>query len=372
MHIRRASRRGANVTDVTSRPAYDDTALTRRIGWREVAADQPWVFRDALIGVGIVVGGILYLWWMVATLPLDLPEPWRPLGDAVGIVAGILAVVAGMAIILGGFLATQPLTERRRLRVRLFAAANGLEYRAHGIAPPPVGILFGGGKHVAVTDQLGSPSGRSIRGRTGTKTVGFTIGNATFSERNASGGRGKSVGQSGFVHVALTARSPHLLLDAVANNGGARRGIGAAVAREQLISLEGDFDRHFALYCAPGFQVEALQVFTPDVMALLIDHGSRWDVEIVDDDLFVSTLGGFKLWDVDEMRRLLAFIDLVVPKLGGRIDRMSPVELRPSRHDGSPTRGERLLAGRRLVVIPVAIGIALVAGVEILAAVTAH
>lgn len=351
---------------VRTTTASDTTALTRRIPWKEVAADQPWVLRDAAVGAGIVVAGGLYFWWMTTGLPLDLPADWDALGTAVEIISGIVAVVAGMAIILGMFLVTQPLTERRRLRIRLFAADNGLEYRAHGTPPPAVGVVFGAGFHVAVIDQLRSPEGRRIRSRTGAATVGVALGNATLSERTAAGGAGKTRGSTGFVHVSLTRRSPHLLLDGVANNHGARRWIARTVAHEQLISLEGDFDRHFALYCPRDFQIEALQIFTPDVMALLIDHGSRWDIEIVDDNLFVTTSGGFRLWNAQEMLRLFEFIDLVVPNLGGRIARMSPVAARPARQDGRATRGSRLRPRRSWVLVPVVVVAALVAGIEIL------
>lgn len=108
----------------------DTTALTRQIRWKEVMADQPRILRDAGIGAGMVLVGGLYFVWMSIGLPLDLPAEWRDLGTAVEIVSGITGVVASMFIVLGAFLVTQPLTERRGLRVRLFAADNGLEYRA--------------------------------------------------------------------------------------------------------------------------------------------------------------------------------------------------------------------------------------------------
>lgn len=356
-----------NAVPPTAEP--DTTALTRHLPWKEVVADQPWVFRDAAVGAGVVVASGLYLWWAATSLPLRLPDGWEGLGSGIEIVAGIVAVVAVLAVVLGGFLLTQPLTERRLLRVRRFAADNGLEYRANGAPPPPVGVVFGTGLHIAVTNQLRSPEGRRIRGRTGPATVGVTIGDATLSERSASGGAGKTRGSVGFVHVSLPTRSPHLLLDGVANNGGARRGIARTVEHEQLVSLEGDFDRHFALYVPRDFQVEALQVFTPDVMALLIDHGRRWDIEIVDDNLFVTTSGSFRLWDASEMLRLFRFIDLVVPKLGGRIARMSPVTPRPSRFDAGTTRGARLRPSRNWVLVPVLVVAGLVVGAEILVAV---
>ena len=63
-----------------------------------------------------------------------------------------------------------------------------------------------------------------------------------------------------------------------------------APADTQRLSLEGGFDRHFQLYCPIGYEADALYLFTPDVMARLLDHVRGFDVEIVDDWLLlVST-----------------------------------------------------------------------------------
>ena len=43
--------------------------------------------------------------------------------------------------------------------------------------------------------------------------------------------------------------------------------------RTQVLSLEGDFDRYFTLYCPKEYERDALYVFTPDLMALLDRRG---------------------------------------------------------------------------------------------------
>ena len=57
--------------------------------------------------------------------------------------------------------------------------------------------------------------------------------------------------------------------------------------RDQKLSLEGDFDRYFSLYCPQGYERDALYLFTPDIMARFIDNAAALDVEIVDDWLFL-------------------------------------------------------------------------------------
>lgn len=56
----------------------------------------------------------------------------------------------------------------------------------------------------------------------------------------------------------------------------------------QRLSLEGDFDSHFALYCPSGYERDALYLFTPDVMTRAVDEAGGWDIEIVDDVLLLT------------------------------------------------------------------------------------
>ena len=61
----------------------------------------------------------------------------------------------------------------------------------------------------------------------------------------------------------------------------------ATFDRDQRLSLEGDFDTYFSLYCPEGYERDALYLFTPDIMARFIDNAAALDVEIVDDWLFL-------------------------------------------------------------------------------------
>ena len=77
------------------------------------------------------------------------------------------------------------------------------------------------------------------------------------------------------------------MLDATSNNGLFGSNLPATFDRDQRLSLEGDFDQHFSLYCPEGYEQDALYLFTPDIMARFIDHAAALDVEIVDDWLFL-------------------------------------------------------------------------------------
>ena len=73
----------------------------------------------------------------------------------------------------------------------------------------------------------------------------------------------------------------------------------------QRISLEGNFDRFFTTYAPEGFHRDALEVLTPDVMALLIDHAGDWDVELIDDVVYIVSPRHQAKHDRDEVSALL-------------------------------------------------------------------
>lgn len=87
-----------------------------------------------------------------------------------------------------------------------------------------------------------------------------------------------------YITVTLPAPLPHLVLDAVSNNG-MQSDLPGGVSPEQRLSLEGDFDRWFRVYSPAQYGRDALYVLTPDVMVALIDTAAKFNVEIVDDTL---------------------------------------------------------------------------------------
>jgi len=91
-----------------------------------------------------------------------------------------------------------------------------------------------------------------------------------------------------YLALRLPAPLPHLILDSTANNG-AVSDLPGTVARNQRLSLEGDFDRWFHLYTPAEYERDALYLLTPDVMAAFIDDAAGYNVEIVDDTLVFFT-----------------------------------------------------------------------------------
>lgn len=53
------------------------------------------------------------------------------------------------------------------------------------------------------------------------------------------------------------------------------------------VTLEGDFNKHFDLYAPEGFDVEIREIFTPDLMAELVDGYQSCRIETADNTLYV-------------------------------------------------------------------------------------
>ena len=204
---------------------------------------------------------------------------------AVGISAGIRSgsAIIGLPflfffVVLVAIAAFAFIAHRRsrvaRFRLSRFATANGMTYQDQVNDPPLPGMIFHLGRSRKAT-QL-------VRGHT-PRFVEF--GNYQYTVKS---GKNSTTYKWGYVAVKLDVPLPNIVLDALGNNGFGSN-LPASFARDQRLSLEGDFDKYFTLYCPEGYEQDALYLFTPDIMARFIDSAAQLDVEIVDDWLFLYT-----------------------------------------------------------------------------------
>lgn len=165
-------------------------------------------------------------------------------------------------------------TQLTRYRLHRFAQANGMAYEASIADPPLPGMIFSIGRSRLATDLV-----------RGTRPRFVEFGNYQYTVQS---GKNSTTYRWGYVAVKLDVPLPNIVLDAKGNNGFGSN-LPASFQRAQRLSLEGDFDRHFTLYCPEGYEQDALYLFTPDIMARFIDNAAQLDVEIVDDWLFLYT-----------------------------------------------------------------------------------
>ena len=95
---------------------------------------------------------------------------------------------------------------------------------------------------------------------------------------------------SSFVGIPLRRHVPNLVL--LGRGLGMLKLAGVGLDGSQRLSLEGDFDRTFTLYCPEGYERDALEIFTPNLMQRLMDTTGGCDVELVDDWMFVYSRPG--------------------------------------------------------------------------------
>jgi hypothetical protein len=292
-------------THAPSRPQLDTTPLTGRIDRddlrrfrREFTARFPVLvsplFLLGRIALGILavlaipLGGVFVL---VAGLGAILTDDPETRGDALGMtVFGIPLLGAGI------FFAWRLIRTRRRrstirahYRLARFGRVNGLSYTPGPIADGHMGELAARGMLLT----------RVMRPRTA-RPVEF--GNHELSQGSTASGITQ---YGGYALIGLRRELPHIQV--ISDRTRLRRSLTPTVdvARSQRLGLEGDFDRHAALYCPDGYERDALYLFTPDVMAVLVDRVRGFDVEIRGDRLLLRSPADMVTLDPDRWRDVI-------------------------------------------------------------------
>ncbi|MEP6480475.1 MAG: hypothetical protein ABJA94_00540 [Rhodoglobus sp.] len=196
----------------------------------------------------------------------------------------------------------------RWYRLDTFAQENGLIFSRADPNPQYPGSIFGQGDSRVVTEHLRSATDRFV-----------DYGNYRYV---TGSGKSRTTHNWGFLALQMDRALPNIVLDSKANNGlFGSTNLPAVFAKSQVLHLEGDFDKYFTLYCPKEYEADALYIFTPDLMALLIDEASPFDVEIVDKWLFVYSSKVFDLRQPALHQRLFRIVDTVGAKALSQTDR---------------------------------------------------
>jgi hypothetical protein len=245
---------------------------------------------SALIFIS-VVGGVL-TWFFIEGIRGGIPVYviFSTVGFAVIAIATIGAVRGRR---------TSEDTAERWFRLDRFARANGMTFHRTDVAPAYPGQIFHLGRDQAMGEHLVS-NGRFL-----------DIGNISDV---VGSGTSRLPRTWGFLALALDRAMPNIVLDAKKNNSLFGSDLPNRLDQKQILHLEGDFDTYFTLYCPAQYERDALYIFTPDLMALLIDEASPFDVELVDKWMFVYSARPFELTDPAVLQRLFTIADTVGAK----------------------------------------------------------
>ena len=291
------------MTAPQSAPSFDARPLTDPVDARAVSAFTAELRARGSSGfsaasvIAVVIFGLVFIvaLTVVGATMFSLLTGSGGSSSVAGI--GILAAAA-VAISIG--VVSWRRTRVARYRLDAFARANGMSYEARVSDPRLPGMLFGLGRSREATDLVRGTVPRFVE-----------FGNYRYT---TGSGKNSTTHHWGYVAVKLDVPLPNIVLDAKGNNGFGTN-LPASFQREQRLSLEGDFDRYFTLYCPEGYEQDALYLFTPDIMARFIDNAAELDVEIVDDWLFLYTQRKASTLDPATWGWLFGAVGAVITKL---------------------------------------------------------
>lgn len=270
---------------------------------------------------------------MVPFVAIMVSMALSPGGGDIFLIGGIV-IVGLVALIIAGFVLTGKQDERL-VRLDRFASVNGISFLLNQKDPAYNGMIFDEGHSRRIKEgfRLGD---------------GVEIGNYEYTT-----GSGKNQQQHtfGYVSVPIDRRLPHMVLDARHNNFLGMSNLPDAFSGDQSLKLEGDFNEHFNLFAPKAYERDALYVFTPDVMASLIDNGKQFDMEVVDDRLYLYKTTYFDLTSQTQLEQVLT----IVSKVGSEVRKQSTNYSDERVSDRSQNRvaptGQRLKQGTNYMLI---------------------
>lgn len=128
-------------------------------------------------------------------------------------------------------------------------------------------------------------------------------------------GSGKSRQTHNFCvfEVSFSGTFPHLYL----NNKHNKNLSGMKDMFLPRITLPTEFEKQFSLYVPKGYEIEALELFTPDLLAQILDMKWKHDVELVQQKLYVFSERYITKREqlVEELSRLKTLTEYIAPKL---------------------------------------------------------
>ncbi len=280
-------------------------------------------------------------------------------GTKVGTIAGIvlLLVSAGVSWVMLYYFRQ---INKRAIRLMRFAGSNGWTYERSRSSWMHQGMIF----------QIGhSRKLMNIVSFQATETSpGFEIGEYTYTVGH---GKNRQTHWWTYCAVDLDRNVPHMVLDSQHNNvrlfgKDLMSNLPASFKRDQVLALEGDFNKYFTLYAPVEYKRDAYYVFTPDLMALLIDTSSAYDAEVIDNKIYFyapSSGSARLLVEPTAMYRWLQIIHAVGMKMNRQTDYYADENIGNREADTVAASGKRLKQGVSWIAIAI---VALVVIINIL------
>lgn len=216
-----------------------------------------------------------------------------------------------------------------KARMHYFADSNSFTFVDQKADPPLNGMPFNNGTH---------RKAYSIVEGAITSTQ-FEVGNFVFNKDK------RSEEVYGYARLELPRHLPHMVLDSKKDNYLGVTSMADDISGSQKLALEGNFNDYFTLFCPNEYERDALYIFTPDLMALLIDHGSKFDIEVVDNQLYLYKYGGFDFTKPGHIKLIFRAFQMIGTRMQARSSRYTDARVAGRHIDIVAPEGRRLKRG---------------------------
>lgn len=298
---------------VADKRAYDLHLTSTRVPTKPVLLIMPKVFKSL---------------WIIATA-LVLLQIARGAHAENTIV--LLMLLVGIGVFWALTIWHGRIAKERQAGLWRFARENNLIYSSSDMARGEQGILFSQTRGSSWTDIIAEPSGA------------YEIGKYAYV---TGSGKHQTTHNWVYARVRLDRALPHMVLDAEVNNFFTFSNLPMTFKKDQTLSLEGNFNEIFTLYAPKTYERDALYIFTPDLMALLLDEVAEFDAEIIDNQLYFYAKR--KTYEQPEyMQRMFIIIEKIGQKMAHRVKNYED-ERAEAQVNNDATVGTIAPAGRRL------------------------
>lgn len=300
----------------------DYSAFNQPITKADIDAYRSWKQQNAsanpLVGKILGIIGIVILGGIIVTVIISIIVSGF---DTSSVIVAAIVIVTAVAV----FFAIRA-SLKQTVKLHKFAAANSLSLLLNVPNPGYAGMFFEQGHSRSLIASLLFPSG-------------LQIGNYRYV---TGSGKNSQTHDLGFMRIKLPRQLPHMVLDAKGNNLFGKISNLPASFHGQTLSLEGNFDKYFTLYAPKEYERDALYIFTPDVMAAVIDAGYAYDMEVIDDHLVLYARRHLKLTSEAELSSLLTVADKIGKEIHHQSQRYADERVNNRTLDVVAAQGRRL------------------------------
>lgn len=201
---------------------------------------------------------------------------------------------------------------RRQVREQYwqqFAVARGMTYRYKGDPAAEAAVMFRQGHGRKINHLLtGTYNGRVMRIFNYQFTIGYDRDRRTYTYT--------------VFGLTLKGQFPHLYLNKLRNGFGTKIG--------EVIPLPAEFEKEFRLSAPKEYEIEALQVFTPDLLAHLLDVQLDYDIELVNQELLIFVTG--QLDTLQDLEREFSGAGAIADRFAAVLDKIRFTAIRDHAH----------------------------------------